>query len=177
MLRLMNNRPDDWPIRLPAALQAYRMATSDVTGFSPFYLLYGRQVRPPCGVGPPLEGQLFGNRLDELAEARRVAAKSIEESRRYNRARLEKRANVDVSLRVGEEVAVKAEERITGTAHWDPGYIVTRVRGTTHWVNNPETGSNKRLHREKLKVMTGIEGLDEIRDRPHRQFRKRNNRQ
>jgi hypothetical protein len=173
MLRIMDNQPREWYVKLPAALQAYRMATSDVTGFTPFFLLYGRQVRPPVGIGPEQGGQPFGNRLDELAEARRLAAKAIEESRRYNRARLEARANVGVSLPVGESVAVKAEERITGTAHWDPGFVVTRVRGTTHWVNNPETGVHKKIHREKLKVVRDVEGLETVSDRPRRQFKRR----
>jgi hypothetical protein len=176
LLRQMENRPQDWHVKLPAAVQAYRVAVSDVTGFSPFFLLYGREPRLPCGeVGP--RGGNFGNRLDDLAEARRLAQDNIIRSRRYNRERLLARANVDVSLQVGDTVATKVEERVTGTAFWDPGYIVTRVRGTTHWVNNPETGQNKKLHREKLKLMGDVDGLDEIPDRPRRQFRPRNPRE
>jgi hypothetical protein len=173
MVRLGNNKPQDWYIHLPAAVQAYRLAVSDTTGFSPFYLLYGRKPRPPCGEVGARAGGLFGNRLDNLADARREAGQRIEESRRYNRARLLAKSNVGVSLEVGDLVATKVEERTTGTAFWDPGFVVTRVRGKTHWVNNPETGKSKKLHREKFKIMSDVEGLEEIGARPRRRNRPR----
>jgi hypothetical protein len=169
LIRLQANRPQDWHIHLPAAVGAYRLSVSDATGFSPFFLLYGRNPRPPCGEGPAVEGE-FGNRLDNLAQARHAARVNIEQNRQYNLNRLERQANVGTSLRVGESVAVKAEERMTGTAFWDPGFVVTRVRGTTHWVNNPDTGANKKLHREKLKVVVG---QGEAPPRPRRRCRPR----
>jgi transposase InsO family protein len=175
LVRLMRNRPEDWYVHLPAAVQAYRMAVSDVTGYSPFFLLYGREPRPLCGEDATIAGGLFGNRLDNLAAARKAAQEEIEASRRYNRRRLADRANVVVSLEVGDRVATKAEERTTGTAYWDPGFVVTRVRGTTHWLNNPETGINKKLHREKLRLVTDIDNqeLEAVPPRPRRRFKPR----
>jgi hypothetical protein len=171
LIRLEANRPQDWHVYLPAAVGAYRLSISDATGFSPFFLLYGRNPRPPCGEGP--RENEFGNRLDDLARARHAARLNIERNRQPNLARLNQQANVETSLRVGERVAVKAEERLTGTAFWDPGYVVTRVRGTTHWINNPETGVDKKVHREKLKITTGVD-LENVPPRPKRQFRPRN---
>lgn len=172
MLRIMGNDPAAWPAALCGALRAYRRGISDSTGFSPFFLHYGRPPRPLI-LADPNDRNAFGNRLDGLAEAWRIAQQNLAESRRYNRRRLKRRANVGSELNVGDSVCVHADERITGTAHWDPGFIVTRVRDTTHWVSNPTTGINKKLHREKLLLVNHVEGLDAVPRRPRRQCRPR----
>jgi len=163
------NAPCDWAGRIPHVLSAYRHAVSDVTGFTPFYLLYGRRERVPL---PRYLAQdrPFNNRLDDLAEAYRQCATRTLESRKYNRERLNARANVDTSLNVGDSVVIKAEERITNTTRWDPHWQVYRVRGTTHWLRNQKTGQTKRLHREKLTLVDPTLVWDEIAPRPKRQF-------
>ena len=44
----------DWDSFIPAALFAYRISPSEVTGESPFFLLYGRQPRLPIDPQPLL---------------------------------------------------------------------------------------------------------------------------
>lgn len=89
-----------------------------------------------------------------------------------NRARLLKRATVDKSLQVGDTVLVKAEERLTNTARWDAGCIVTRAEGTTHWVRNVQNGRERRVHREKLKLVDPDEEWNRITPRPRRKHDK-----
>jgi transposase InsO family protein len=48
--RLCAERPKDWDRFLPAVLFAYREVPQDSTGYSPFELLYGRDVRGPLSV-------------------------------------------------------------------------------------------------------------------------------
>jgi hypothetical protein len=48
--RLCSERPEDWDRYLPAVLFAYREVPQDSTGFSPFELLYGRDVRGPMNI-------------------------------------------------------------------------------------------------------------------------------
>ena len=45
--RLMSERPSDWDRYINAALFAYREIPQETTGFSPFELLYGRNVKGP----------------------------------------------------------------------------------------------------------------------------------
>jgi hypothetical protein len=163
------NAPCDWADRIPHVLSAYRHAVSDVTGFTPFYLLYGRRERVPL---PRYltQDRPFNNRLDDLAEAYRQCATRTLDSRRYNRERLNARANVSTSLNVGDSVVIKAEERITNTSRWDPHWEVYRVRGTTHWLRNQMTGQTKKLHREKLTLVDPSVAWDVIAPRPKRQF-------
>ena len=47
LAKLVNNYSLDWEDRISDALTAHRMAVSSVTGYSPFFLLYGRRPRAP----------------------------------------------------------------------------------------------------------------------------------
>jgi len=53
---LANEEPSNWPDLIPHVLHAYRAAVNDVTGFSPYEVLFGRQMRVPqdmaCGLPP-----------------------------------------------------------------------------------------------------------------------------
>ena len=170
--KMLANRPQNWLDKLPLAVGAMRKAVSETTGFSPHYLTYGLPPQVPLSRYLPQGGDAFGNRLDDLAEAYRAARASTERAREMNRARLAKRATVDNSLNVGDTVLVKAEERLTNTARWDPGYIVTRVEGTTHWVRNPASGRERKVHREKLRLVDPSEEWDKIDKRPRRKRQK-----
>ena len=50
LIRLSEEQPREWDRFLPAALFAYREIPSESTGFSPFELMYGRNVRGPTEV-------------------------------------------------------------------------------------------------------------------------------
>ena len=44
LTKALNNVPGDWYDRLGYVLQAHRSAVSDVTGYTPFFVLYGRHL-------------------------------------------------------------------------------------------------------------------------------------
>ena len=50
MLRKKENRQDEWDRLLKFLLFAYRQAPHANTGYSPFELIYGRQVQGPLDV-------------------------------------------------------------------------------------------------------------------------------
>jgi len=156
----------------PAPLAAYRTSTSDVTGYTPFYLLYGRRANVPLERYLGANDNAFGNRLDDLAHAYRHARDNLYASRRYNRRRLDARANVDTSLHVGDAVTVKAEGAITNTSRWDPQYEVIRVEGPVHWIRHQGTGKIRKVNRCKLTLVDPDIVWDELPPRPRRQFNK-----
>ena len=52
--RAVQRRPYDWEPLLPAVLQAYRSTPSESTGFTPYRLVFGREMRLPIDIGTPL---------------------------------------------------------------------------------------------------------------------------
>ena len=73
---------------------AYRISGSSVKGYSPYFLLYGRLSHVPLSNTLTVPtGDLFGNRLNSLAQALQTARANTEQSRHANRERLKRRAN------------------------------------------------------------------------------------
>ena len=52
--RAVQKRPYDWEPLLAPVLQAYRSTVSEATGFTPFRLAFGREMRLPIDLGSPL---------------------------------------------------------------------------------------------------------------------------
>jgi hypothetical protein len=169
--RLINGRRTHWDKELPNALAAYRNSVSTVTGHTPFHLLYGRRGRLPLTrmLQPPTEEHVrpFGSRLEELSNALTAARVETENSRKWNRERLNAKANAQ-KLEVGDTVIVAANEPLTLTAKWDHQYEVIRIEGTTHWVRHQQTGKVLKVHRDKLRLVDPELIWDEIPPRPKR---------
>ena len=169
LTKLVNNYAIDWEDRVSDVLMAHRHSVSSVTHYTPFFLLYGRRPRAPLTKLLPVRtvANYFGNRLDNLAEAFQAARVNTEDSRKYNRERLARRANAS-PLSVGDSVMVKAEERMTFTSRHDPFWEVYRVRGPVTYIRHQQTGKTKVLNREKLTLVDPNIQWDKIRVRPIR---------
>ncbi len=50
LLKLCQDKPDTWDKMIPAVLFAYRELPNETTGYPPFTLVYGRQVRGPADI-------------------------------------------------------------------------------------------------------------------------------
>lgn len=75
---------DNWDTFIPAALFAYRISPSEVTGESPFFLLFGRQPRTPTDISliPPWEvsASIADHRahiVQHIEEAQRLAKENL----------------------------------------------------------------------------------------------------
>ena len=110
--------------------------------------------------------------MDDLAEAHQVAKNVTQRMRSENRTRLNRRAT-DGIFQVGDTVLLRAEERLINTARWDPGYVVIRVKGTTHWLREADTGRIRKVHGEKLRLQDTTLDWDRLPPRPKRRPRKR----
>ena len=106
--------------------------------------------------------------MSEMAQAFKYAEQNRQQSSQYNKRRLNKTANVGPTLTVGTKVLVKADTRLTNTAHWDPIFEVIKTRGTTHWLRHIENGKLLKLHRNKLQIVNTDTDWDAIRKRPIR---------
>ena len=167
--KAVNNAPEDWEDYVGSTLFAHRISVSDVTHYSPYYLLYGRQPRAPFSrllhAQEPIQG--FGVRVDSLATALKVARDNSESARKYNKARLDKKAN-EGELSPGDMVVLLAPEPLTLTSKWDPHWQVTRVARTTVFLRHQQSGQTKKVHRSKVRLVNPDMAWDEINPRPRR---------
>jgi hypothetical protein len=60
----------DWSARLPQVMAAYRASQHEATGYSPNFLMYGRELRAPVDIvfGAPEEELESRNTMDEFVE-------------------------------------------------------------------------------------------------------------
>ena len=166
--RLINNDHHNWESQLAAALTAYRHSTSVVTGYTPFYLLYGRRGRLPLVKSFQVAtGPAHNARLYELAKALTNAKEMTARSRQYNRERINQRATAG-NVQIGDTVVVKANERLTFTSKWDPQYEVYDTRGPVVWIRNQNNGKTKVVNKDKVRVVDPDIIWDEVRPRPRR---------
>ena len=164
------NAPGDWEDHLADVLYAHRISVSSTTGFSPFFLLYGRRPRAPLkflvhdnrGSHP-----LDNNRLMDMSYAWQIAQQNTAESRRLNRERINQKANAG-NLAIGDTVIVQALEPLTFTSKWDPQYEIIAISGSTCTVRHQQTGQVKKLHREKVKLVDPNLPWDTLPARPKR---------
>ena len=174
----VNARPGEWEDHLGATLWAHRVSTSVVTGFTPYFLTYGRRPNLPFSrIFPAPEGveeEILGTRLLELCAAFKQAAQRTEESRRYNRERLEKQARAG-DLKIGDCVVVLANESRPLDPKWDHGYTVAYLRGSV--VTVIHSGGRKRtVNRDKVKLVDPEGEWDSLRVRLTRAKRKKKRR-
>ena len=173
--KLVNQKASEWEDCLGHALWAHRISTSSVTGFTPFFLQYGRRPRAPLtkllnrteGDDP----RAIGERIDELARAFQEAARSMEESRRYNLQRLQQRASKKLN-EPGDQVVLVARERAPLDAKWDHQYSVTQVRSPVLTVINMRTGKRRVINRDKVKLVDPDLEWSDVRPRPTRTARR-----
>ena len=173
--KLINNRTTDWEDRLGAALWAHRITVSDTTQFSPYFLQYGREPRLPLSrlLCPPSTVEADAvYRHDILTDAFCDAARNTADSRKYNRRRLQERANAH-DVRVGDHVVVSAQERAPMDSHWDYGYIVVAVRGSVVTIVHQATGRRRTLNRDKLRIVDPSLQWDDVNPRVPRTQRHR----
>ena len=113
----------------------------------------------------------FQNRLALQSETFQKAARATEESRKYNKARINKRATAN-EIKAGDHVILKANEPVSLTSKWDYGYIVTKINGLVVDIFHPESGANMQVHREKVVLVDPDIAWEEITPRPRRQRQK-----
>lgn len=93
-------KQDDWPELLPSIMMAYRMTpVTQSTKYSPFFLLFGREMRlpvdtaltPKCTLSADFRIHL-AQLLQNLEISRKIAAKNIENAQEKYKSQYDKRS-------------------------------------------------------------------------------------
>ncbi|KAG1936368.1 gag-pol fusion protein [Pimephales promelas] len=155
MLRkFVSKSGSDWDQWLPYLLFAYREVPQASTGFSPFELLYGRQVRGPLDLlkekwEGPKDGmcsvvQYVVQMRERLEEMTSLAQENIRRAQQTQKVWYDKRAR-ERSFEPGQKVLLllpTSENKLL--AKWHGPYEVLRKTGrVTYEISMPERGKKK----------------------------------
>lgn len=165
MLGTLNNKQKSrWKDYVRPLVHAYNCTKSDVTGFSPYELMFGRQPRLPIDLafGLPVGGQNESHSKyvqglkNRLEESYRVARENSAKIADRNKKRYDKHV-VSSTLEIGDRVLVK-NVRLKGkhklADKWEPDvYVITKKAvDLPVYTVKPEQkdGPLRTLHRDLL---------------------------
>ncbi|RXN09433.1 Retrovirus-related Pol poly from transposon [Labeo rohita] len=177
MLRTLTEKDkQSWKEHLSKAIHAYNCTKHELTGYSPFYLMYGRHPRLPIdllfglvqedGFTNPQE---YAERwADRMAEAYRIAAQSSKQRSLRNKEYYDQKASC-IILRSGDRVLVRNLSQRGGPgklrSYWEPTIYVVKEQLGDNFVYkvHPEKDERKirTLHRNHLlNDLPTLESLD-----------------
>lgn len=160
---LLRSLPEEkkrrWTEHLQPLVFAYNATPHAATGFSPFFLMFGRHPRLPVDSMLDVDNQapcpdwvLYHRR--NLDFAYRHANKKLREEADKRKTRFDRHVRED-PLSVGDTVILKNRPKGRNKIQdkWkEESYEVTEVRDSVYTVVSCKTGEQKRLHRNELKV-------------------------
>ncbi len=162
--------PEDWDMAMPFLLFAIRDATNESTGFSPFELVYGHEVRGPLKImkerllqSTPQNDtlQYVATFKDRLQSACAVARENLQVAKNRMKQQYDKKA-VQRSFAEGDKVLVllPMNQPKLGLKFCGPYSVVKRVGECNYDVSTPERRQKTRLcHIDLLKpyIERGLE--------------------
>ena len=141
----------DWDQLIPYTLFAYREVPQVSTGFSPFELVYGRDIRGPLDV---LKGSWTQENHDRLQEAQESVQKNLEKAQRKQKAWYDQKAR-EMNLTVGDKVLLLLPTRSEKLlAKWKGPYKVIKKIGKVNYEVLLDEARNKKkiFHINMLKL-------------------------
>lgn len=162
-----------WKNSVNKLVHAYNCTKNSSTGYSPFYLLFGRNPRLPIDVILPPQGknyQDYPSYVDswqkQMKEAYRIALQTSNKRKGKDTSRHEVKKQISTSLNVGDRVLVRNMTPRGGTgklrSHWEENVCIVVEKpnedGVVYKVK-PErnlNGKQRTLHRNMLLPVSDI---------------------
>ena len=155
-----------WPYHIGSILIAYNATRSMVTGFSPYFLMFGRRPRLPIDLLFPTHraqgltrtiDDYVANLYDRLRDSLKIAQDCAEKEARRQKRLYDRKVGA-VELRPGDRVLVRFDafrgQRRKLKNRWgdDLHTVVSRVADgiPAYVVKNNRTGKRKIVHRSRL---------------------------
>lgn len=161
---LENQKKSRWREHVKPLVHAYNCTKNEVTGFTPYELMFGRQPRLPVDIAyglpanyqPGSHSQYVRNLRSQLEASFKVAMENAMKTADRNKARFDKHV-VESTLEEGDRVLVR-NVRLRGkhklADRWETDiYVVVKQSGNVPvYVVRPETkeGPLRTLHRDLL---------------------------
>lgn len=161
---LENHKKTHWREHVRPLVHAYNCTKNEVTGFTPYELMFGRQPRLPVDLAfglpvdhqPSSHSEYVRNLKSSLESSYKIATEMAKKSASRNKARFDK-CIVESTLKEGDRVLVR-NLRMRGkhklADRWEPEVyiIVKQSNNLPVYVVKPETrdGPQRTLHRDLL---------------------------
>ena len=168
MLKALSEKEKkDWKRHLPKLAFAYNSTINKTTGYSPFYLLFGRQSILPIDTvfssvtSRDVKRKSYREFVDDwknsMSEARDIVARRIEKAAEYNKDYYNKKARC-VEIEIGDQVLVRNIREKGGTGklrnHWESNIfkvVDKKADCPVYTVENIKMAKDRRiLHRNLL---------------------------
>ena len=153
----VNDNDKSWDLYLNQILAAIRFNVSETTKFSPFFLLYNRDVILPLDNILKPRRRYYGNDHHEVAaqeqhRAFTLVKNNVEGARKRQLDRINKKTE-DIEFQPGDLVFYKNHCRIGKLdKRWKPGYVVVEKTGPVSYkINDQLTSSVVKAHASQLR--------------------------
>ena len=149
----------DWDRMLPYVLFAYQEVPQATLGFTPFELLYGRDVRGLLDVlqeewiqSPDTDTDVLTYVMD-IKERMEAAREIVEENTRIKQKQYYDQKTKEMNLHPGDDVLLLLPSSTKKfTAHWQGPYKVTRQIGKVNYeILMPDKGQKQVFHANHLR--------------------------
>ena len=124
----VTKQPEKWDTFLPYATFAYNTAVHASTGYTPFYLMYGREAREPNDILPPTRLLILSEENNILSqmwrEAQRIAKENIVEAQAKQKYYYDRNTKLK-GYQIGDLILLKE-------MHNAPGKFNMRWEGPYH---------------------------------------------
>ena len=170
----VDKKQQDWDKNLSLLTSAYRSTIHEATGFSPNFLMLGREVRTPIevslGIDRPDDDHDHTSPHDHavdivatMTEASRIAREHISDAQERQKKNYDARLSIN-NFRAGDLVYYLDSTKRKGLSpklnphKWiGPCVIITRLSDLVFELRSKQTGKTKVLHHDRLKPYTSAE--------------------
>ena len=134
----VTKQPEKWDTFLPYATFAYNTAVHASTGYTPFYLMYGREAREPNDILPPTRLLILSEENNILSqmwrEAQRIAKENIVEAQAKQKYYYDRNTKLK-GYQIGDLILLKEMHNAPGKCNmrWEGPYRVTEKKSVVNY--------------------------------------------
>ena len=180
---LHESQKRDWRKYVKPLTHAYNCMVNETTGYSPYFLLFGRHARLPIdilfGTDPDVRRskdptQYVRDLKERLQHAYKLAQESAKKSAAKNKAYYDKRAKASTFEKgdrvLVRKVAIKGKQKLAD--RWEPGvYVIQeKLKDIPVYVVQEEgrAGKSRTLHRNLLLSCGSLPTAEVVKEKPSR---------